>query len=141
MSEELIQKGYTEHGIKIGNYEYFDLGNTTFDQLKIYKIIPIKNYGEHKSKRPDELLVDRQNKNQPQVIVCVEYKQPSEFKTDRQKKTAIQQCNTYAQIINAKVGVITDGQLTFWINPKQDNEDNNYIDDVTKIERSYSFSI
>lgn len=139
MSEELIQKGYTEHGITIGNYEYYDLGNTTLDQLKAYKIIPKKDYGKHKSKRPDELLVDRQNKKQPQVIVCVEYKQPSEFKTDRQKKTAIQQCNAYAQIVDSKIGVITDRQVTFWINPKQDNEVNNYIDDVTKIGRSYSF--
>lgn len=42
MSEELIQKGYTKHGITIGNYEYFDLGNTTLEQLKTYKIIPKK---------------------------------------------------------------------------------------------------
>lgn len=139
MSEELIQKGYTEHGIKIGNYEYYDLGDTTLEQLKIYKIVPNKDYGNYKSKRPDGLLVDRQNKKQPKVIVCVEYKQPSEFRTDKQKKQAIQQCNTYTQIIDSKIGVITDGEVTFWINPKQDNEVNNYIDDVTKIERSYSF--
>lgn len=139
MSEELIQKGYTEHGIKIGNYEFYDLGDTTLEQLKIYKIVPNKNYGNYKSKRPDGLLVDRQNKKQSEVIVCVEYKQPSEFRTDRQKKQAIQQCNTYTQIIDGKIGVITDGQVTFWINPKQDNEVNNYIDDATKIGRSYSF--
>ena len=59
MSEELIQKGYTRHGIKIGNYEYFDLGNTTLDQSKVYKIIPKKDYGNYKSKRPDGLLNDK----------------------------------------------------------------------------------
>jgi hypothetical protein len=42
MSEELIQKGYTEHGIKIGDHEYYDLGNTTLDSLKVYKIISKK---------------------------------------------------------------------------------------------------
>lgn len=139
MSEELIQKAYTEHGIIIGNYEYFDLGNTTFDQLKAHKIIPNKNYGKYKSKKPDVLLVDRRNNKKPRVIVCVEYKQPSELRTDKQKKETIQQCNTYSQTIGAKIGVITDGQVTFWINPIQNNEVNNYIDDVTKIERSYSF--
>lgn len=139
MSEELIQRGLIKHGIKILNYEYFDLGNTTIEQLKRNKIIKDKNYGKYKQKKPDTLLVDRQNRQDPQVIVCIEYKSPSEFRTDKQKKEAIQQCNNYAQVLNAKIGVITDGQISFWINPKQENKDNEYTDETGKTKRNYSF--
>lgn len=139
MSEELIKRGLIKSGCKIGNYEYYDIGETTLNQLKQAKIIPNKEYGEYKSKKPDGLLVDRQNKSIPKVIVCVECKQPSEFKTNQQKKEAIEQCNNLCQVIEAKIGVITDGEGTFWINPYQINKSNNYTDDTTKTKRSYSF--
>ena len=44
MSEELIQKGLVKNGIIVGNYEFYNIGNTTLNQLKKYKIIPNKNY-------------------------------------------------------------------------------------------------
>ena len=40
LSEEIIQKGYEEHGLKIEKYQFYNLGATTISTLKKYKIIP-----------------------------------------------------------------------------------------------------
>jgi type I restriction enzyme M protein len=138
MSEELIKRKLDKSGKKALNFEYFEIGETTLNQLKNAKIIPIKNYGKYNSKKPDCLLVNKQNKKIPDVIVSLEYKKPSDFKTDNQKLSAIRQCNTVAQEINAKIGVITDGQIYFWINPNQKIKENTYPDEVTGQKRSYA---
>jgi hypothetical protein len=44
MSEELKQKGLIKNGLQIGNYEYYNIGNTNLNQLKKYKIVPDKDY-------------------------------------------------------------------------------------------------
>ncbi len=44
MSEEIIQRGYTKHGLIIGNYQFYNIGQTTINQLKKYKIVPNKDY-------------------------------------------------------------------------------------------------
>lgn len=139
MSEELIKRKLMSSGRKIWNYEYYDIGDTTLEQLKAKGIVPRKNYGKYKKRKPDGLLVNRLNKKDPQIIVCIEYKTPSEFRSEDQKKEAIQQCNDLCQVLDSRIGVITDGQVTFWINPKQYNKENNYIDKTTKAKRSYSF--
>ena len=139
MSEELIQKGLTKSGCKIVDYEYYDIGATTLTQLKQYKIIPKKDYKKYSKRKPDGLLVDRQNKKAIQVIVVAEYKKPSEFRSDKQQKEAIQQCNDLCQEINSKIGIITDGQIAIWINPHQKSKENNYADKTTRKKRSYSF--
>jgi len=139
MSEELIQKGLYKNGFKISNYEYYDLGATTLAQLKRYKIIPQKDYKKYAKRKPDALLVDRQNKKAIQVIAVVEYKSPSEFRNDKQQKEAIQQCNDLCQELNSKIGIITDGIITFWINPYQKTKENNYVDKTATQKRSYSF--
>ncbi|MDE1763036.1 MAG: hypothetical protein KGH88_02185, partial [Thaumarchaeota archaeon] len=61
MSEELTKKGYEKTGTIIGNYEYFDLADTTINQLKRANIIPKKDYGKYGKRKPDGLLIDRQN--------------------------------------------------------------------------------
>ncbi len=137
MSEELISKGFTEAGVKIGHLEYFPTQDTTLNQYKNYRIIPNVDYGRYSQRKPDGLLVNRQNKENITVIAVVEYKQPSEFRTDAQKKSAIEQCNDVCQVLNSKMGVITDGQLFIWINPRQSNKNNTYRDKYN-VERSYS---
>lgn len=137
MSEELIKRGLEESGIKIGNYEYYIIGETTIKQLENAKIIPHKDYSKYNGNKPDGLLLDKRNKEDIIIIASIEYKKPSEFRTKSQQKGSIEQCNTMCQIIDAKIGIITDGQITFWINPKQENEDNYYFDEK-KIKRSYS---
>ena len=86
MSEELIQKRLTKSGIKVGNYEYYNIGNTTLKQLKKYKIIPNNNYKKYESRKPDALLVDRRNKSKIKVIVVQENKDNGKFSSKKDKK-------------------------------------------------------
>ena len=86
LSEEIIQKGYEEHGLKIGKYQFYNIGATTITTLKKYKIIPNNDYKEYEKKKPDALLVDRRNKSKPSVIAVIEYKSSDEFKTKNRKK-------------------------------------------------------
>ena len=137
MSEELISKSLTKSGIKIGDFEYYPTHDTTLNQYKNCRIIPNVDYGKYFSRKPDGLLVNRQNKKNIIVITVLEYKQPSEFRTNAQKRSAIEQCNDVSQVINAKMGIITDGQVFIWINPKQANKENTYKDKYD-VERSYS---
>lgn len=139
MSEELVQRGLLKEGIQIVDFEYYPTHSTTIKQYKKAKIINNIDYGKYESRRPDGLIVDRRNKRDTRVILVIEYKKPSEFQTDKQKKTAIEQCNDLCQVLNSNMGVITDGIVTFWINPSQPDEKNTYEDRTTKKERSYSF--
>ena len=139
MSEELIQKKLNKSGLKIAQYQYYNIGATTLTQLKNNKIIPNISYGKYSNRKPDGLLVDKQDKNKIKIIGVIEYKKPSDFKTNKQKKEAIEQCNDLCQVLNSNMGIITDGQLTFWINPKQELKENQYTDRTTNKKRSYSF--
>jgi type I restriction enzyme M protein len=139
MSEELIQAGLQEHGIIIGDYEYFPLHSTTLKQYKKAKIIPNIDYGSYEIRKPDGLLVDRLNKLTPKVVAVIEFKKPTEFQTGKQKKEAIEQCNDLCQVLEAKIGIITDGIVVYWINPNHSGNGNDYEDRTTKRKRSYSF--
>lgn len=139
MSEELIQRGLLKKGIEMVEFEYFNTHSTTLKQYKENKIIPNKSYGEYEKRKPDGLLIDRRNKTNPRIIAVIEYKKPSDFQTDKQKKDAIEQCNDLCQVLNSSIGIITDGIVTFWINPKSNSLDNNYFDRTTNEARSYSF--
>lgn len=138
-SEELMQKGLSEHGIKIGEYEYYELGATTLNQLKASKIIPDRDYGAYSQRKPDMLFVDRRNKRSIKVIVVGEYKQSTDFNTDSKRKSAVQQCNDLAQELFSKIGIISDKQTYIWINPNQNDNENYYEDRTTNTRRSYSF--
>ncbi|MDD5197277.1 MAG: N-6 DNA methylase [Candidatus Gracilibacteria bacterium] len=136
MSEQLKQ---LDAGVKIGNkFEYFNLGDVTIQSLAKAGIIPKKDYGDYNIKRPDGLLVDRSNKKNPKVIAIVEYKSTKKFKTERDIQEAIKQCNDYAQVLGAIFGVATDTNVSAWINPKQENKENEYIDSFGVV-RSFSF--
>ncbi len=139
MSEELIQRGLIKQGIIIGEYEYFPTHSTTIKQYKQAKIIPNKDYGEYEKKRPDGLLIDRRDKSNPKVIFSLEWKKPKEFQTDKQKKEAIEQCNDICQVIEAKIGIITDGIVTYWINPNHPDKKNEYNDVTSNKKRGYSY--
>lgn len=138
-SEELMQRGLIKKGIIIVDYEFFPLHSTTLKQYKKSKIIPKKDYGKYESRRPDGLLIDRGNKLKPKVIAVLEYKKPSEFQTEKQKKGAIEQCNDLSQELDAPIGIITDGIVTYWINPQHLNKNNEYKDRTTGKKRSFAF--
>jgi type I restriction-modification system DNA methylase subunit len=139
MSEELTQRGLNKNGIIIVDYEFFPLHSTTLKQYRQAKIIPNIDYGKYEIRRPDGLLVDRLNKSNSMVVAVLEYKQPIEFQTDKQKKEATEQCNDLCQVLGAKMGIITDGIATYWINPNHADKNNYYLDRTTGKKRSYSF--
>jgi len=138
-SEELIQRGFTKKGITIVDYEYFPIHSTTLNQYKQCGFISKIDYGKYGVRKPDGLLIDRSNKSKPVVIAVLENKQPNEFQTDGQKKRAVEQCNDLCQVLQSKMGIITDGVVTVWINPNHPDKNNEYKDKTTDVKRSYSY--
>lgn len=138
MSEELAQKGITKHGLIIRNYEFYNIGSTTLNQLKKYKIVPAKDYKEYGIRKPDALIVDRRNKSRIKVICVIENKDNEKFKSDADKTKTIQQCNDLCQVLDAEVGIATDLHSFIWFNPRQNNHINDYADKTTGTVRSYS---
>ena len=138
-SEELVSRSFSKNGIIVGDYEFFPLHSTTLKQYKQAGIIPKKNYGKYEMRKPDGLLIDRGNNSKPRVIAVLEYKKPSEFQTDKQKKEAIEQCNDLCQELIAQVGIITDGIVAYWVNPSHSDIKNKYEDKTTGKVRSFSF--
>jgi hypothetical protein len=55
-SEELKQRGLTKNGVIFGEYQYYNLGNTTINQLKTSNIIPNLDYGNYGVRKPDGLI-------------------------------------------------------------------------------------
>jgi len=138
MSEELKANNYTKKGNPFGVYESYTIGATTINELKKYKIVPDKDYGEYGKRKPDGLIVDRRNKDDIKVIAVVEYKDPTDFNTQDKKDKAIHQCNNYCQVLNATFGIATDTKEYYYINPKSTQEDAlKYVDDFGT-ERKYS---
>ena len=138
MSEELTQKGLLENGLILGNYEYYNIGNTTLKQLKKAKIIPNEDYEEYEKRRPDALLVDRSSPLQIKILAVIEFKDPSKFQTTKDQIYAIEECNDLCQVLNATVGIATDNSAFIWFNPKHDDPSNEYPDRTKQIKRSYS---
>lgn len=139
MSEELQAKGYVKHGLIVGDFEYLNLGATNLSQLTKAKYIPQKDYLEYAVRKPDRLVIKRGDEGKAIVLAVIEDKQSGFLSNDKLRLDAIQQCNDLAQELNAKVGVITDGNEYIWINPQQEDEHNRYLDKTTGRPRSYSY--
>lgn len=136
MSEQLKQ---LDAWVKIGEkFEYFNLWNVTIQSLAKSNIIPKKDYWKYNIKRPDWLLVDRTNKKNPKVIAVIEYKSWEKFQKEKDIDEAVKQCNDYAQVLWAIFWIATDTNVSTWINPNQENNENEYTDGYWK-KRSYSF--
>ncbi len=141
MSEELIQKNYLKQGDEFGPYEFYNIGKTNISNLKKNKIIKNLDYGIYEKQAPDALICDRRNKKNIRVIAAIEYKKPSSFDNEKKQHEAFEQCNNYCQALDASIGIITDGFLFFWINPKSDESDwdYKYKEKKTKEEKGFSF--
>jgi len=122
MSEELIKRGLIEHGLIVGNYEFYNIGDTTLNQLKKYKVIPNKDYKEYGSRQPDGLLVDRRNKENIKVILVIENKDNGKFKSEKDKINTIEQCNDVCQVLSADIGIASDNSSYIWFNPNQKDD-------------------
>ena len=77
---------------------------------------------------PYEGISARQNRvcpcqsTQPLVIAAIEYKVPSQLRTEKQIEKAISQELGTAQALQAKVYIITDGKKSIWVNPANGHE-------------------
>lgn len=138
MSEEIVQRNLTKGGLKVANYEFYNLGRTTLKQLKVYNVVPKKDYTVYESYQPDVLLVDRTNKGKPVVVVVIEHKKIDKFKSESDKLKSVRQCNDVAQELGAKIGIATDGTDFIWFNPFQKTKANTYKDRKGKT-RSFTY--
>lgn len=109
MSEELIQRNLIEAPEKMGDWNFYNIGATTLKALKGAKIIPDKDYEAYEGKKPDALIVKK-----PIIIAAIEYKTPQELRTEKQIAKAIAQEIGTAQILQAKVYIVTDGKKNFF---------------------------
>lgn len=117
MSEELIQRNLIDAPEKMGDWNFYNIGATSLKALKGAKIIPDCDYEEYENKKPDALIVKK-----PLIIAAIEYKKPSELRTEKQIEKAIAQELGTAQALQAKIYIVTDGKKSFWINPATGNE-------------------
>ena len=117
MNEELIQRNLVEAPEKMGEWNFYNIGATTLKALKAAKIIPDRDYDEFEGKKPDALIISK-----PIVIAAIEYKTPAQLRTEKQITTAIVQELGTAQVLQARVYIVTDGKKSFWINPATGNE-------------------
>ena len=108
MSEELIQRNLIEAPEKIGDWNFYNIGSTTLKALKAAKIIPNHDYEEFEGKKPDALIVKK-----PLVIAAIEYKKPSELRTQKQIEKAVAQEIGTAQVLQVKIYIVTDGKSLF----------------------------
>lgn len=117
MSEELIQKNLVEAPEKMGDWNFYNIGATSLKALKGAKIIPNRDYDEYETKKPDALIIKK-----PLVIAAIEYKIPAQLRTEKQIEKAIVQELGTAQILQAKVYIVTDGKKSIWVNPANGHE-------------------
>jgi len=113
MSEELLQRGLDKDNpsLKIGKWDYYNIGATSIKALKGADIIRNIDYGKLEAKKVDAIIVNRKN-----VIAIIEFKQPKEFKTKAQKNKAIKQEIDVAHKLGAKIIIATDTVDTVWVN-------------------------
>lgn len=119
MSEELHQRGLTERGMAVGQYEFYNIGATSIAALKKFKIIRNRDYGAAAAGKPDGVMVDRRDKKNISVLFVAEVKSPSEFDTPEKKREAIRQCvEDYCKPLGAKLALVTDTHEYLWVNPQ-----------------------
>jgi type I restriction-modification system DNA methylase subunit len=111
MSEELLQRDLINNPDKIGKWDFRNIGSTTLNALKNAGIIPKKDYKSFERRKPDGIITSKK-----EVIAIVENKDVSKFKTPKQKEDAFKQGLDVAQILNAKILILTDTIDTIWIN-------------------------
>jgi len=108
MSEELIQKNLVASPEHMGSWDYYNIGATTLKALKAAKIIPNRDYATYESKKPDALIVKK-----PVILAAIEYKQPSQLRTQKQIEKAIQQEIGTAQALKPKFILSRTGKSRF----------------------------
>jgi hypothetical protein len=120
MSEELLQKGYIDkkgraHGEHVGPYEGFNLGATTFDQLRKYDIIPDRSYGKYAHRKPDGIVVDRRGAS-PVVKFVVEFKDSGGLNSDvKTREFSEKVADEYCRPLGCEFGGVSDHRRNSWL--------------------------
>lgn len=116
MSEQTIQNELYSIPVKLDKFICRSLGATTIkDLVKNHEIsgLTVKESDKIKAKKPDVLI---QNSNK-EIVIFMEMKDPSKFKSDQLIKKAIWQEIDVAKKTKAKIYVVSDGNAFVWINP------------------------
>ena len=126
------------------DWKYFALGKTSFKVLSQHNVINKKDFGKFSKKEPDALIIDNRNPKNINVIAVIEWKDTLELNNKRKIDIASKQCNTYCQVLDAEIGIITDGKDFYWINPKRKNgkityKDNEIFKNVDNLERTFDY--
>lgn len=118
MSEELNQRDLIHNPEKIGDFDFRNIGSTTLMQLKNAGIISAKNYKDFEKRKPDAIIsIPNVVKSRIKTTIgIVEHKDILKFKTQKQKDVAIQQGLEVAEVLGAKILIVTDTKQTIWIN-------------------------
>ena len=116
MSEELLQRNLVKSPDKIGKWDFYNIGATSVKSLKEYGIIRNVDYGEVEKKKIDALIAQRKN-----IIAVIEYKKPSDFRTNVQKQQAVKQEIKVARKLGARIFIATDTKDGVWVNPATEN--------------------
>lgn len=116
MSEELLQRDLLANPEKMGGWEFYNIGATSIRSLKRFNIIRDIDYGLAEAKKVDGIIVSQKN-----VLAVIEYKKPSEFKSQAQQDKAVQQELFVAEALSAPIFIATDTLKTIWINAKTGN--------------------
>lgn len=111
MSEELLQRDLLSNPEKIGRWNFYNIGATTLNTLKRYKIIPNVDYKKFGSRKPDGLII--QDKK---VIAVIANKLPQKLKSKNQIDKEISDWIDVAKILKTKLLIVTDTTKTIWIN-------------------------
>lgn len=114
MSEELEQKYPSGKGYSFGEFEVFELQTTTINQLAQNGIVPNRDYGDYASQKPDTLVIRREPALE--VVAVGERKAPGEVTDTNWKAFAHDLLSTKAIPLDAKIGFVTDGISTYWLN-------------------------
>ena len=120
MSEELLQKGYVRdnqvHGHSVGPFEGFNLGATTIDQLRRFRIIPDLPYGKQAKNKPDAIVVDRRPET-PVVKFVAEFKDQGTLGTTKDRLQGISEklADEYCRPLHCELGGISDHSIHAWL--------------------------
>lgn len=119
MSEELRAKGYLKRGglrgDPVGEYQGFVIGATTLTQLADAGVIPARNYGASKNRKPDGLVVDLRDKAAPRVKLVIEHKNAGELNTEARRDAVFDKAaSIYCKALKCPLVAITDGTGTWW---------------------------
>lgn len=133
-SEEFYQRRPIENMIKIGEFHYIDIGNTTFNQLIKNHTIINNVETSFLQNKPDALIL--KGKEAPyQIVSIIEYKKPDNFKKREEYIAGVKQLAEYCWATNVNVGCITDGTNYDWYNINSSELDYQYK--FTNDEKNY----